>query len=90
MGEIRGREVFDFVAACLTGHNGTLATIHAADSKTAFMRMAQLYKLNNVSGMSETDIYQVLHQVIDVVVQLDKTSYGRQMTELYYKGVNHV
>jgi type IV secretion system protein VirB11 len=90
MGEIRGREVFDFVSACLTGHNGMLATIHASDSKTAFMRMAQLYKLNNVSGMSEADIYQVLHQVIDVVVQLDKTSHGRQMTELYYKGVSHV
>lgn len=85
MGEIRGREIFDFVSACSTGHSGALATIHANNPKVAFMRMAQLYKLNNVSGMSEADIYNVLHEVIDVVVQLQKTPQGRRLTEVYYK-----
>lgn len=79
MGEIRGREIFDFVSACSTGHSGALATIHANNPKVAFMRMAQLYKLNNVSGMSEADIYNVLHEVIDIVVQLQKTPKGRRL-----------
>lgn len=85
MGEIRGREVFDFISACSTGHSGSLATIHANNPKVAFMRMAQLYKLNNVASMSEDDIYNILHEVIHVVVQLNKTSEGRRLTEVYYK-----
>ncbi|GGI82548.1 P-type DNA transfer ATPase VirB11 [Legionella impletisoli] len=89
MGEIRGKEIFDFVSACSTGHNGSLATIHADNPRMAFMRMAQLYKLNNVPGMKDEDIHQLLHEVIDVVVQLKKTAHGRQMTSVYYKGMNH-
>lgn len=85
MGEIRGREIFDFVAACSTGHAGSLATIHANSPKVAFMRMAQLYKLNPVSNMNENDIYNILHEVIDVIVQVAKTSEGRRLVEVYYK-----
>ncbi|HCD9574469.1 TPA: P-type DNA transfer ATPase VirB11 [Legionella pneumophila] len=85
MGEIRGRELFDFVSACSTGHSGALATIHANSPRVAFMRMAQLYKLNQVAGMDEADIYKVLHEVIDVVVQLQKTNSGRRLVEVYYK-----
>ena len=86
MGEIRGREIFDFVSACSTGHSGALATIHANNPRVAFMRMAQLYKLNNVSGMSNADIHRELHEVIDIVVQLEKTDVGRQLVNVYYKG----
>ncbi|HAT8326764.1 TPA: P-type DNA transfer ATPase VirB11 [Legionella pneumophila] len=85
MGEIRGREVFDFISACSTGHSGSLATLHANNPKVAFMRMAQLYKLNQVAGMGEADIYAVLHEVIDIIVQLQKTASGRQLVEVYYK-----
>ena len=86
MGEIRGREIFDFVSACSTGHSGALATIHANNPRVAFMRMAQLYKLNNVTGMSNADIHRELHEVIDIVVQLEKTDVGRQLVNVYYKG----
>ncbi len=89
MGEIRGKEIFDFVSACFTGHNGSLATIHADNPRMAFMRMAQLYKLNNVPGMKDEDIHQILHEVIDIVVQLKKTKYGRKMISVYYKSMNH-
>ncbi|RUR10811.1 P-type DNA transfer ATPase VirB11 [Legionella sp. km772] len=85
MGEIRGKEIFDFVSACSTGHSGALATIHANNPRVAFMRMAQLYKLNQVAGMEEADIYKILHEVIDVVVQLQKTTEGRRLVEVYYK-----
>ena len=52
--------------------------------------MAQLYKLNNVPGMLDADIHHILHEVIDIIVQLKKTPNGRQMTEVYYNGINHV
>jgi len=87
MGEIRGPEIFDFVSACSTGHSGSLTTIHANSPKIAFMRMCQLYKLNNVPSMTEQQIYNELMAVIDVIMQLEKMPQGRAISQIYYK--NH-
>lgn len=85
MGEIRGREVFDFVNAAASGHPGTLTTIHATNPRIAFMRMAQLYKLNNLANMTNEDILQELHAVIDVIIQIAKIDNKRFATSCYYK-----
>ncbi len=85
MGEIRGQEIFDFIAACSTGHSGALATIHANSAEGAFIRMAQLYKLNNVPSMSEADISKVLYATIDIVVQLEKNKQSNRLAEVYYR-----
>ena len=52
------------------------------------MRMTQLYKLNNVPSMRDEDILRELHEVIDVIVQLQRTESGRQVTYVYYKNAN--
>ena len=88
MGEIRGKEIFDFVSACSTGHSGALATIHANNPKVAFMRMAQLYKLNPIACMTDADIYNVLHEVVDIIVQVAKTHEGRRLVVVYYKNAH--
>jgi len=85
MGEIRGKEIFDFVSACSTGHRGSVVTLHANSIKSAFMRMAQLYKLNHVPSMTDADIAKELHEIIDVVVQLGKLDGHRRLTQVYYK-----
>lgn len=86
MGEIRGKEILDFISACATGHEGSLTSIHANNPRIAFMRMIQLYKLNNVPSMQDEAILQELKSVIDIIVQLKKTEYGRSMAYVYYKG----
>jgi type IV secretion system protein VirB11 len=85
MGEIRGREILDFVGACATGHEGSITSIHASSPKIAFLRMAQLYKQNNVPSMSVEDIERELHAVIDIVAQIKETGDGRQLKWVYYK-----
>jgi len=85
MGEIRGKEMLDFIAACRTGHEGSLTTIHANSPEVAMMRMMQLIKLNNVPSMRDEDIMRDLTQVIDVIVQLKRTPQGRQLQHVYYK-----
>lgn len=85
MGEIRGGEIMDFVSACSTGHEGSLTSIHANNPKIAFMRMTQMYKLNNVPSMSDQDIMNELKEVVDIIVQLEKTKEGRKMQSIYYK-----
>ena len=85
MGEIRGAEILDFISACSTGHEGSITSIHANNPRIAFMRMAQMYKLNNVPSMRDEDIHKELHEVIDIIVQVSRTPNGRQAQSIYYK-----
>jgi len=84
-GEIRGKEILDFISACSTGHEGSLTSIHANNPRIAFMRMTQMYKLNNVPSMSDEDIMRELHEVVDVIVQVAKMKEGRKVQSIYYK-----
>ncbi len=88
IGEIRGAEIADFIAACSTGHEGSLASIHANSAHLAFSRMVQLYKLNSVPSMKDSEILNLIHTVVDVVVQLQRTSDGRKITEIWYRDIN--
>ena len=85
LGEIRGKEILDFLAAASTGHEGSITSIHADDPQGALMRMAQMYKLNNVPSMTDSDIYRELNAVIDVIIQLEKTSQGYSLQSIYYR-----
>jgi type IV secretion system protein VirB11 len=84
-GEIRGKEILDFLAASSTGHEGSMTSIHANNPGIAFMRMTQMYKLNNVPSMSDEDILRELKEVIDVIIQIGKTPKGRRVQSVYYK-----
>jgi type IV secretion system protein VirB11 len=86
MGEIRGREIMDFVTACSTGHEGSITSIHANNPRIAMHRMVQMYKQNNVPSMRDEDIRRELHSVIDIILQVAKTSAGRAAIACYYKG----
>ncbi|HHU0036398.1 TPA: P-type DNA transfer ATPase VirB11 [Legionella pneumophila] len=85
MGEVRGAEIMDFVSACSTGHEGSITSIHANNPQIAFMRMVQMYKLNNVPSMRDEDILNALHQIIDIIVQVGKTPSGRRLQSCYFK-----
>ncbi len=85
VGEVRGKEILDFIAACATGHEGSFTSIHANNPRVAFMRMCQMYKLNHVPAMSDQDIFQELNAVVDIIFQLSKTQEGRRLESVYYK-----
>lgn len=85
MGEIRGKEILDFVGACSIGHEGSLTTIHANNPTIAFMRMTQLYKQNNVPSMTDVNILRELKSAVDVIIQLKKEDGRRSVSEVYYR-----
>lgn len=85
MGEIRGKEIMDFVGACATGHDGALTSVHASNPRVAFMRMSQMYKLNQVPSMSDDDIYRELHEVVDIIIQLERKDGQRKIQSIYYR-----
>jgi type IV secretion system protein VirB11 len=84
MGEIRGPEILDFIGACSTGHEGSVATIHANNPRLAMMRMVQLYKQNNVPSMRDTEIRDEIESVVDIIVQLKRTADGRRATDIWF------
>ena len=85
VGEVRGAEIADFVAACSTGHEGSFTSLHANNTHLAFSRMVQMYKFNHVPSMTDKDILNELKNAIDIIIQLRKTDHGRKITEIWYQ-----
>ncbi len=87
MGEMRGAEAADFLNATATGHDGSVASIHASHPAMAFMRLVHMIKLNPAMNMSREDILEDLHNIIDVVVQIKRVRegnlYRRYISEIY-------
>lgn len=86
-GEMRGAEALDFVNASLTGHEGSLVSMHATNPTAAFVRLSNMIQSNPHAQLSRQDILTDLHLLIDVVVQMKKiaTPEGdrRMVTEMY-------
>ncbi len=82
VGEVRGGEALDMLQAMNTGHEGSLATVHANSTEDALAR------LETLATMSETTVpFQALrdqvNSAIDVIVQLSRGADGtRRVTEV--------
>ncbi|MGW3625758.1 CpaF family protein [Streptomyces sp. NPDC000880] len=82
VGEVRGGETLDMLQAMSTGHDGSLATVHANSAEDALMR------LQTLSSMSEVEIpfvaiHDQINSAVDVIVQLTRHADGaRKITEI--------
>ncbi len=77
LGECRGEEAFDMLQAMNTGHEGSMATIHANTPRDAVSRLEQMI---GMAGMPMT-IASVRGQIaaaIRVIVQLQRLSDGKR------------
>jgi pilus assembly protein CpaF len=71
VGEVRGGEALDMIQAMLSGHAGSLSTIHANAPRDALVRLETLSLMSDV----EIPVYVARAQVasaIHLVVQLDR------------------
>jgi type IV secretion system protein VirB11 len=84
MGELRGVETFSFLRAINTGHPGSIATIHADSPEMAFEQLALMVLQANL-GLSKPQILDYIHQVIPIVIQVQRGQQGRRfVSEIYY------
>jgi pilus assembly protein CpaF len=77
LGECRGEEAFDMLQAMNTGHEGSMATIHANTPRDAISRLEQMI---GMAGMPMT-IASVRGQIaaaIRLIVQLQRLSDGKR------------
>lgn len=85
LGEIRGDEVIDVLAAMNTGHDGSMATIHANNPKDAILRLENLIGLSGASLSTHSvraQIASALHLIIQVARMRDGCRRIIQMDEV--------
>jgi pilus assembly protein CpaF len=77
LGECRGEEAFDMLQAMNTGHEGSMATIHANNPREAISRLEQLI---GMAGMPMTipSIRGQIASAIRLIVQLSRLSDGKR------------
>jgi pilus assembly protein CpaF len=77
LGECRGEEAFDMLQAMNTGHEGSMATIHANNPREAVSRLEQMIGMAGLP-MSQTSIRGQIAAAIRLIVQLQRLSDGRR------------
>ncbi len=75
LGEVRGEEAFDMLQAMNTGHEGSMATIHANTPRDALIRLESMVAMSGLS-LTERTLRQQIASAIDVVVQVSRMSDG--------------
>jgi pilus assembly protein CpaF len=82
LGEVRGAEAVQLVQAMNTGHDGSMATVHANSAIDAVARVCSLV-LQEVPGWPLQAIHDQVRRSIDVVVHVGRTSDNkRQVIEV--------
>ena len=77
LGECRGEEAFDMLQAMNTGHEGSMATIHANSPRDAISRLEQMIGMAGLP-MTVASIRGQIAAAIRVIVQLQRLSDGRR------------
>ncbi|CAN0627546.1 pilus assembly protein CpaF [Burkholderia multivorans] len=77
LGEVRGAEALDMLNAMNTGHEGSLATIHANTPRDALTRLENMISIAGLSLPTKT-MRQQISSAISVVVQAARLTDGKR------------
>jgi pilus assembly protein CpaF len=77
LGECRGEEAFDMLQAMNTGHEGSMATIHANNPREAISRLEQMIGMAGLP-MTIASIRGQISAAIRMIVQLQRLSDGKR------------
>jgi pilus assembly protein CpaF len=78
LGECRGEEAFDMLQAMNTGHEGSMATIHANTPRDALSRLEQMIGMAGLP-MTVSSIRGQIAAAIRCIVQLQRLSDGKRV-----------
>ena len=91
VGEVRGAEVMDMLQAMNTGHEGSMATIHANSPRECLYRIEMLAGFAGYQG-SEDSLRRQIASALDFIVQIGRLSNGKRrilsITEITGMGDN--
>jgi pilus assembly protein CpaF len=82
LGEVRGEEAFDMLQAMNTGHEGSMATIHANTPRDALMRLESMVAMGGLT-LTEKTVRSMIASALDLIVQVTRLSDGtRKITSV--------
>lgn len=82
VGEVRGEEALDMLQAMNTGHDGSLATIHANSPRDALSRLETMVAMASLN-IPDTAVRRQIVSALDLVVQISRLSDGtRKVTSM--------
>jgi pilus assembly protein CpaF len=82
LGEIRGAECFDLLAAMNTGHDGSMCTLHANNPRECLGRMENMILMGDIKIPKEAISRQIAESV-DLIVQIKRLRDGsRRVTHI--------
>jgi pilus assembly protein CpaF len=77
LGEVRGEEAFDMLQAMNTGHEGSMATIHANTPRDAISRLEQMIGMSGMRLPPESIRGQIA-SAVSLIVQVMRLSDGKR------------
>ncbi len=82
LGEIRGPEALEMLQAMTTGHEGSIATIHANSPYEVVDRLTTFALLSQV-GLSPVAVERQVHSAVDLIVHVERFGDGsRRVTHV--------
>jgi pilus assembly protein CpaF len=82
IGEVRGGEAFDMLQAMNTGHDGSMSTIHANNTRDALTRIENMVQMGNM-GLPSKAIRIQMVSAIDIIIQVERQrDGGRRVTQV--------
>ncbi|MBB5685505.1 CpaF family protein [Sphingobium boeckii] len=79
LGEIRGSECFDMLAAMNTGHDGSMCTLHSNSPREALARMENMVMMSDIKVPKEAISRQIADSV-DLIIQVKRLRDGSRRT----------
>jgi pilus assembly protein CpaF len=82
IGEVRGGEAFDMLQAMNTGHDGSMSTIHANNTRDALTRIENMVQMGNM-GLPSRAIKTQIVGAVDMIIQVERhRDGGRRVTQV--------
>lgn len=82
LGEIRGDEVIDVLAAMNTGHDGSMATIHANNPRDCLSRIENLVGMSGIQ-IAPQSLRRQITSAVQLIVQVERLRDGsRRITSI--------
>ncbi len=80
LGEVRGGEVLDMLQAMNTGHDGSLATLHANNPRDSIGRLELMINLSGVD-IPAASIRKQIASAIDLIIYVNRGKDGKRRVE---------
>jgi pilus assembly protein CpaF len=82
IGEVRGGEAFDMLQAMNTGHDGSMSTIHANNTRDALVRIENMVQMGHM-GLPSQAIRTQIVGAVDLIIQVARQrDGGRRVTQV--------